>query len=191
LPFEVPVEVGTLCGACLAEPPVFDLARSVFLYDEASKDLVLRFKHADALHMAKGLARMAVTAGAAFWREDCVLVPVPLHRWRLWRRRYNQAAVLALAMGRLVDRPVDVTALRRVRATASQGHLSRAARAENLRGSMEVDPRVGDRMRGKTVVLIDDVMTTGATANEAARVLRAAGARRVFVLTLARVGKAG
>lgn len=184
-PFDLPVDEGTLCGACLAEDPVFTAARSAVLYDEASKPLLLRFKHADRIHAASALARWMTRAGAAFWPTADVIAPVPLHRWRLLKRRYNQSALLALAIGKEVKKPVAVDLLERRRATDSQGHLSKKERRENVAGAFVL--KKGADVAGKNVVLVDDVLTSGATVNECARILLKAGAAGVYVLTLARV----
>jgi len=187
-PFDLPVEEGTLCAACLDKPPLYDAARSAVVYNDASKPFILRLKHADQLHPIPGLAAWMVRAGAAFWSEADLLVPVPLHRWRLWRRRYNQAALLAQAMAKQVRVPVAVDLLRRDRATPSQGHLDAKARHENVAGAFSL--RAGADMQGRRIVLIDDVLTSGATVSACAEVLLKAGAARVSVVTLARAHKA-
>ena len=183
-PFDLPVEEGTLCGGCLAEAPVFAKARSALIYDEASRDLVLRLKHADRLHPAPALANWMTRAGADLWEQADLIVPVPLHRWRLLARRYNQAAVLALAMGKQTGVPVSVDLLRRVRPTVSQGHLDRKARAANVVGAFALGAE--GEAKGKRIVLVDDVLTSGATVGECAKVLLKGGAAQVSVVTLAR-----
>lgn len=190
MPFDLPVEDGTLCGACLAAPPVFDQARSAIVYDEASKGLILRFKHADRLHVVKGLALwMQRAAGPDFWDDVDLIMPIPLHRWRLLRRRYNQAALLAQVLGTALGKPVDLLGLRRVRSTPSQAQKGVKARALNVRGAFDLSQKAKQDIAGKVVALIDDVMTTGATLNEASRLLKEAGAAKVKVVTLARVKK--
>jgi len=186
-PFEHDEGPGALCGACTRAPPVFARARSAFAYDEASKALVLSFKHADRTEGAPAYGRWLARAGADLTAEADLIAPVPLHRWRLLRRRYNQAALLALALGDVCGRPCVPDLLARVKATPSQGGLGRAGRAENVRGAFAVRPRRREAARGKRVLLVDDVYTTGATATACARVLLRAGAAAVDVLTLARV----
>lgn len=176
-----------LCGPCLAKPPPWGRARAVLRYDQSSKPLILRFKHADRLEGAPAFARWMARAGADLLAEAEVLVPVPLHRWRLLARRYNQSAVLALAVGRLSGRTVVPDALVRVRRTVSQGHMDREQRLRNVAGAFAVMPERQDRLAGRRVVLVDDVLTTGATVGECVRVLLAAGAAGVDVLTLGRV----
>ena len=186
VPFDVPVDEGTCCGECLAFPPEFISARSAMIYDDASKRLVLGFKHGDRLHPVPAMAAWMHRAGQEFWDMTDVIVPVPLHRWRLFRRRYNQAALLALELGRLARKPVGVDFLQRVRATPIQGRLNREQRRKNVTGAIRLNPRHVTGMKNKTVVLIDDVMTTGATVNECCRILRQAEVANVYVLTLAR-----
>ena len=184
-PFDIDPGPGAICGPCMVKRPPFARARAVFRYDDASKALVLRFKHADRVGAATPFARWMARAGADLLAEADVIIPVPLHRWRLLQRRYNQAALLANALGRLSGVPSQPDALRRVRHTTSQGHLGRKERKRNVRGAFQV-ARPG-AVAGRRVLLIDDVLTSGATLEECVRVLRADGAAAVDVLTLARV----
>lgn len=157
-------------------------------YDEASRDPILSFKRADRLDLVPAFARWLGAAGRELIADADVIVPVPLHRWRLWRRRFNQSALIAQSLGRLVGKPVDCLALVRMRATPSQGDMpSAAARRRNVEGAFRVLSGRAARLRGKSVLLIDDVFTTGSTIEACARALKRAGAARVFVLTLARV----
>lgn len=185
--FETPVvgEEGTLCGACIANAPIYGRARAVFLYDDHSRPLVLRLKHGDRTDAAVHLARWMRRSGAELLSACDVIVPVPLHRWRLLMRTYNQAALLANALGRLTGKAVAVDTLRRIKATPSQGGLSRGARARNVAGAFTVHAPA--RVAGKRVLLVDDVFTTGATAEACTRALLDAGAASVDVLVLARV----
>lgn len=184
-PFELDAGDGALCGRCMAEPPPWDRARAVLRYDDASKPLILRFKHADRLEGAPAFGRWLARAGGDL-RDGCdMLVPVPLHRWRLLARRYNQSALLALALGREWGVTAQVDGLRRLRRTPPQGHFSREERLRNVRGAFALRP--GLEVAGRSVLLVDDVLTTGATLGECAKVLKRAGAVRVDVLTLGRV----
>ncbi|WP_421708387.1 ComF family protein [Algihabitans sp.] len=186
VPFEVDPGPGALCGACARAQPAYDRARAVMRYDDASRSLVLRFKHADRTEAAPAFARWMARAGAAQLEACDLIVPVPLHRWRLLRRRYNQAALLAHQLGRLSGKPVVPDLLVRRRNTPSQGKLSRAQRQRNVRGAFLVATRCRAGVSGAKVLLVDDVMTTGATLEACAKVLKRAGAARVDVLTLAR-----
>ena len=176
-----------LCPGCRAVPPVFHRARAALRYDAQGRRLILPFKHADRTEIAVALAPHMVRAGATLLREADLLVPVPLHRARLFRRRYNQAALLAKAVGRIAGRPYLLDALLRRRATASLGEKSAAERVVEVAGAFAVRPRRASSVAGKGVLLIDDVMTSGATVNACAGALLAAGATRVDVLVAARV----
>jgi ComF family protein len=189
LPFEVDLGEGARCVACLARPPAYDRARAILTYDENSRDPILALKHADRLDLVPGFAHWLERTGRVLLAETDVIVPVPLHRLRLWRRRYNQAAELARALSRRTGKPVAVSALERSRATPSQGAMiSARGRRRNVQGAFRVSepPMVADR----NILLVDDVLTTGATAEACARALKQAGAAKVQILVLARVVKA-
>ncbi|MGQ9369125.1 ComF family protein [Azospirillum sp. ST 5-10] len=187
LPFAFAVPGEALCGACVAAPPAFARARSVLVYDDASRPLVLGFKHGDRTHAARAFGAWLARAGAELLAEADLLVPVPLHRWRLFARRYNQAALLAQAVARVSGVPAAPDLLVRRRRTRSQGGLDREGRARNVAGAFALRPGRADRVAGRSVVLVDDVLTTGATVGECAKALTRAGAARIAVLTLARV----
>lgn len=188
LPFEVDAGPETLCGTCLAEPPLFDGARSVLTYDALSKKPVLALKHADRLDLVPGLGRWLERCGGEHLKTAEMIVPVPLHRWRLWKRRYNQAAELARALSRLTALPTAPAVLIRRKSTPSQGAMPSAeARRRNVRGAFVVPQSKRGLVAGRHILLVDDVLTTGATVNACARALKRAGAASVFVLALARV----
>jgi ComF family protein len=180
---------GACCAACLADPPAFGRARAALAYDDESRGLVLAFKHADRTRSAPAFGAWMARAGAEVLAGADLLVPVPLHRWRLFARRYNQSALLALAVGRAAGVPVSADLLARRRPTRTQGGLTRAGRTRNVAGAFAVRPRRLDLVRGRRVVLVDDVLTTGATVEECARALLRAGAAAVDVLALARVDR--
>lgn len=177
------------CGPCLERPPPFESARAALKYDEASRPLVLGFKHGDKTHMAATFAPLMIRAAGKMIENADMLIPVPLHRWRLLSRRYNQSAMLSAELARLADIPSYPLALRRIRATPSQGHLKAAERHANVRKAFAVHPAYLKAIAGKSVILVDDVFTSGATVGECARTLLKAGARRVDVLTIARVAR--
>jgi ComF family protein len=182
--FDVPVSSDTLCPACLVEPPAFDAARSVFVYNDQSREMVLSFKHADQTHLVRSFVPWMARAGAEIFTDGMIVVPVPLHRLRLFRRRYNQSALLAQGLARHFGTSYRPDVLVRVRSTPSQGHLTRVQRFDNVTGAFQVPDRA--MVSGVDIMLIDDVFTTGATVEACARELKRAGARRVVVLTLAR-----
>lgn len=178
---------GMICGSCLREPPQFASARAALKYDDASAKMILRLKYADGTVLVPLFANWLQQAGLAQIKECDAIVPVPLHRWRLLKRRYNQAGLIAQGLSRLTGLPHWPLVLQRVRATPSQGHKSKAARLDNMQGAFRLSPHTADKVNGKTILLIDDVLTSGATANECARALYKGGAKSVHVLTVARV----
>ncbi|MDE1152301.1 MAG: ComF family protein [Micavibrio sp.] len=189
IPFSFETPMGILCASCLEQEPHYDRARAAVVYNDASRKLVIDFKYGDRLHAVHTFAPWMVRAGAPLLAEADVLIPVPLHRKRLWERRFNQSALLASETGKRAARAVWNDGLLRLRATVPQKGLSRAKRLENVRGAFALNPRYAHDIAGKTVMLVDDVFTSGATLNECARVLKKNGAARVFILTLARVTK--
>ncbi len=177
-----------VCGACASEPPVFSRARAALRYDDGSRGMILRFKHADRTDIARTFGRMLETAGAELLAECDLIAPVPLHRWRLLRRGYNQAALLARALANAGERRVVPDLLLRVQATASQQGLGSEQRKRNVRaGAFRLHPRHRASIAGRRVLLIDDVLTTGATVAACTRVLIKSGAAAVDVLAIARV----
>jgi ComF family protein len=175
-----------LCPTCVEDPPEVASARAAFVYDEGGRRLVLPLKYARRTDLARWLAgRMAAAAPGLLARAE-LLVPVPLHWRRLVRRGYNQAGLLALHLGRRSGLPVLPTALRRVRATQPLGEKGAAARAETVAGAFAVSPRAAVRLAGRRVLLVDDVLTSGATVSACARALREAGAASVDAIAAAR-----
>ena len=182
-PFEY--DVGARCAACQAKPRAFARARAACLYDEHSRGLILQLKHADRPELGALFARW-INRSAADLIADCdAIAPIPLHRSRLFRRRYNQAAEIARPLSRLAGVAFLPDALARRRPTASQGGKSASARARNVAAAFAA-PNPG-QVAGKKILLIDDVLTTGATAQGCARALLAAGAISVDLAVVARV----
>lgn len=189
IPFPYDLGPEAKCAGCIASPPAFDAARAVLRYDQHSGALVSRFKYGDAIHTAAEFARWMARAGAPLLEEGELIVPAPLHWRRLFSRRYNQAALLARALSKIAMQPVALDLLRRVRHTAPQAELPRARRLDNVRNAFAVPQGKENRIAGRAVLLVDDVMTTGATMHACARALKKAGAARVLVLALARAVK--
>ncbi len=175
---------GASCASCLADPPVHDGIAAGTLYTETSRKLVLAFKHGRRIAMAPMLARQ-ISARIANPSPERVLVPVPLHRWRLWQRGYNQAALLAQELARMGHGSLAVDALVRKRRTPSLGGLGAKARVRALAGAIEVAQP--DRVKNRDCILVDDVLTSGATSTACVKALKNAGARSVVIACFARV----
>jgi ComF family protein len=179
---------GLLSPEAIAHPPVYSRARAVCVYEDGpARGLVHRLKYHDRLEAARPMGAWMARDGAELLAEADCLIPVPLHRTRLFARRFNQAAALAHAVSRESGVPVEALALARRKRTSPQVGLSKSQRALNLQGAFVVREEMGARIAGRRVVLIDDVITSGATANAAARALRRAGAAEVDALAFARV----
>ncbi|BCJ89724.1 amidophosphoribosyltransferase [Terrihabitans soli] len=186
-PFQADLGPGILSLKAISDPPSFGRARAAARYDGAARLLVHRLKYSDRLDLGAAMGSWMVRAGHEVLDGAEVLVPIPLHKVRFWGRRFNQAGELAKAISRETGLPVAHEALRRVKATKSQVGLSAAERARNLTGAFR--PGQANTVRGRRVVLIDDVMTTGSTLNSAANALRRAGVAEVDALVFALVAE--
>lgn len=176
-----------VCGACLQDHPAYHRARSVWRYDDAARGLILKFKHADGTQLAPLLSGYLHRAGHELWDSADLILPIPLHRWRLLKRRYNQANLLAALLARRTGIPYAPHLLRRIRATESQGHKTRDQRRQNVADAFHLPEKYRGRVDGKRIILIDDVLTSGATVEACVTLLRRHGAASVDVLTLAKV----
>lgn len=172
------------CAACLASPPRLDRIRAAVGYDEISRSIALRLKYGRKTALARTMSRYMRPLVEAL-PSDALLVPVPLHRRRLWGRGFNQSAIVARELSRRTGLPVAVDALRRTRSTPPLKGMGIRQRRRVVAGAFRANP--GAELRGRTVVLVDDVFTTGSTANACARVLKRAGAERVDLISWARV----
>ncbi|MFY9838547.1 MAG: ComF family protein [Xanthobacteraceae bacterium] len=189
IPFVYDPGPGILSMEAIASPPAYHRARAAVRFDEISRGLVHALKYADRLDLAPMMGRFIAHAGREVLAEADALVPVPLHWRRLWARRFNQSAMLAAAISTQIGVPVAANALRRVKPTAQQFGLSRTERAANVQGAFRVPPDGKAAVTRRRLVLIDDVLTTGATVDGCARALLRAGAANVDVLVFARVAE--
>ncbi len=186
LPFEHDMGGIAMCGHCMMEPPAFTQTRSVFRYDGSSRAQVLALKYYDKTQLAPIFGMWLARMGKEYQDKVSAILPVPLHYLRLLTRRYNQAALLAHALSHQINLPVLPDALRRIRPTQTQAGLTRKGREDNVRGAFAVAKKKRTQLKGASVLLVDDVMTTGATLNACARTLHDAGVADVYVLTIAR-----
>ena len=189
VPFPFDMGEGALSPEAIADPPPFDRLRAVAVFDHVARQLVHSLKYHDRLDLSRWMAGWMARAGRDVLAEAGVIVPVPLHRLRLWVRKFNQAAALGGALARAADKPFAPMALQRVRSTRRQVGLKPEERAENVKGAFRVPDGRRAEVAGRRVLLVDDVYTTGATAKAAARALLRAGAAGVDVLAFARVVK--
>lgn len=189
VPFEAAESggAGQECADCRADPPPWGAARAALRYDEQARRMLLPFKYGDRVETARALAPMMARAGASLLREADLLVPVPLHRRRLLARRYNQAALLTRALSRLTGTPAVLDALRRTRPTRPLASMSSERRSAELEGAIVIRQSRRAAFGNRRVLLVDDVLTSGATARSCVRALLEAGAGRVDVLAAARV----
>ena len=186
-PFPYELGAGAISTAACDDPPPYQRARAVAVYDEGARALVHGLKYGDRSELAVMMGRWMARAGADILMAADLLVPVPLHRSRLWARRFNQAAMLCHEIARVTGSAVSTNALLRVRRTRRQVGLSARERAVNVRGAFRVPAERRIDIAGRRIVLVDDVLTSGATVAAAVRALRRAGAANIDVLVFARV----
>ncbi len=187
LPFAFDPGPGIISSTALARPPGWNRARGAVKFDDTARTLVHALKYRDQLHTANLMARLMTRAGKQLLCDADVLVPVPLYRLRLWQRRFNQSALLARQIQAGAGIPSNPGLLERTRPTRAQVGLDLASRKQNVRGAFEVPDHMLAEISGKNCVLIDDVMTTGATAEACTKALLRAGAQRVDVIVFALV----
>jgi ComF family protein len=186
-PFAAELGAGLISPKAFAAPPAYDRARAVARFDGTARTLIHRLKYGDGVHLARSLGAMMARAGRELLGPGALLLPTPLHRGRLWGRRFNQSALLARACAAASGSELKLDALLRVRATRPQVGLTAAQRAENLAGAFRVADEAKAALAGRRVVLIDDVLTTGATLDRLARLVRRSGAASVDALVFALV----
>jgi ComF family protein len=187
IPFPFDGGPGLLSLEAIADPPAYGRARAAVRYDDIARKLVHAFKYGDRLDLAPIMARWMANAGRELLADAELIVPVPLHWRRQWARRFNQSALLAELVAKASGRAVAHGALKRVKATPQQVGLDKSERAQNVQGAFRVPPEAKAEVAGRKLVLIDDVLTSGATVDACARALLRAGAASVDVLAFARV----
>jgi len=183
------IQSGNSCAVCLKYPPVYDKARAALVYDDASRDIILGYKHGDQTYALPTFLPWLERAGADLFNDVNYIMPVPLHPFRLLRRRFNQSGLIAQYLGKGLRIEYLVDGLKRIRATPTQGYLERQERKKNVKNAFRLNNKYNEQIKGKNILLIDDVLTTGATINECTKELRRHGVNKVYVLTLARVVK--
>ncbi len=187
IPFVYDPGPGILSMEAIADPPAYHRARAAVRFDDIARALVHRLKYSDRLDLAPMMGRWIAHAGRELLAEADALVPVPLHWRRLWARRFNQSAMLAAAISAESRVPIAGSVLKRIKPTAQQVGLSRAERASNVQGAFRVPPESKAAVAGRRLIVVDDVLTSGATVDGCARALLRAGAANVDVLVFARV----
>jgi ComF family protein len=194
LPFEFAQGPEARCGGCLAAPPAFERMRAAVAYGEIPRRVALKLKYGGRPGVAETMARLMqrhLPPEGSGGAGSPLLVPVPLHRWRIWKRGYNQAALIAAALARRAGVPACLDLLERPKATPPLKAMNPKQRRETVRGAFRIAAGHRETVRGQTIVLIDDVFTSGATVDGCARVLKRAGAARVEALCWARVVRGG
>ena len=186
-PLDAIVPGMAVCGKCLKDPPCFHQAEAVFKYNEIIRKLILPFKHANKIELTELFVRWMSANSKEMIQKNDILIPVPLHWRRLLKRKYNQSALITQRLAKRYGKTYAPLVLIRSKYTPSQGHLSPKDRKKNVQGVFSV--KYPDKIKDKSILLVDDVFTTGATVNECAKILLKAGAKSVDVLTVTKVVK--
>jgi len=177
---------GCICGACLADPPTHDGIAAGALYNDAARKLVLSFKHGSKIALAPMLARL-IAARLGTLDGDWICIPVPLHRFRLWQRGFNQSALLAREISKLTSSKLLIDGLVRHKSTPPLGGQGKKQRKRTLAGAIKINPASSARLHGAQILLVDDVLTSGATTDACISALKQAGVGKVRIACFARV----
>ncbi len=186
LPFEFEMGEGAICSDCLAIDPQFDKARSVFKYNSTSGHMITGLKYQDKTPYAKTLAKLMSGKLGELGSDFDIITSVPIHPRKLLKRKYNQSALLANKLASAVHKKTNNLLIKKLKNINPQASLTRNERIKNVKGAYIVNPKYKAQIQGKNILLVDDVLTTGATASECASVLKKCGAAKVFVITAAR-----
>jgi ComF family protein len=186
LPFEYDSGAGAECGGCIADPPAFDSLRAAVAYGEVARKVALKLKYSGRPGVAETLGHFMQRHVNGLY-SDAVIVPVPLHRWRIWNRGYNQSALIAASLARRTGISVEIDLIRRVKATPPLKGMGRRKRSLAVRGAFRMSPAGVKAVAGRNIILVDDIYTTGATANACAKLLKRSGAAEVNIICWARV----
>jgi ComF family protein len=185
-PFEYDMGENALCGECLSEKHKFDKARYALVYNEKVAEFISKFKYSDGTHNANFFADIMIKSAGDIIDEADIICSVPLHPKKLFSRKYNQSAILANNIARKVDISCDNFLIKRKKNNPPQASLSKIKRLKNIKGNFSIPEKSKGKIIGKNILLIDDVMTTGATINECCKMLKKSGAGKIFVLTIAK-----
>lgn len=185
-PFTFEVEKDMCCAACLAQKPKYDKAISVFKYDEFSKKFILAFKYGDRIYLSKFFAQLMFIAAKEIIADIDFVTPIALHKKRLKKRKYNHSALIAKDFAKISKINLIYDLLIRQKNTSSQLHLNKIARRKNLKGAFKFNDKYFSKIQQKNILIIDDVITTGATIDNYCKVLRKVGVGKIYVLTLAK-----
>ena len=189
MPFEIDLGKETTCKYCTASKPKFAAARSACVYDGNTRKIAVRFKFRDGTYLAPHIASFMLNAGRELLYKTDVITAVPLHYNRQLKRKYNQASLLAKHLAKQTKIAYEPFLLKRIKSTKQQTKLNKKQRTENVEDAFQASDDFN--YRGKTIMIVDDVMTTGATINECAKALKQKGAKKVYALTFARVNSVG
>lgn len=185
-PFLYEDEKEAICGNCVISSPLYDRSISSLKYDVYSKKLIHRFKYNDQLHVLDYLVNLMINMGRELIEQADIIIPVPMHKNKLLKRGYNQAALLAMRIASKKKLEYIPQLMIKTKNTTSQAQLNQKQRLKNVKNSIELNPKYKEKIKGRKILLIDDVITTGATINESCKVLRKEDPDKIFVLTLAK-----
>ena len=185
-PFEFKIDDKAVCGKCLQKRPKYFKAISVWVYNEQSRIIISRFKYYDQTNLAKYFSEIMFKQAQEILPEIDFIVPIPLHKFRINKRKYNQAAILAKNIAKLSDKELILDLLVRTKNNQPQASLKQRMRYKNVKGIFKTKEKYLTKIKGKNVLLIDDVITTGATVESCAKELKSVKVNRIYVLTLAK-----